>query len=252
MFGELAVHVHLFGGLRVLLPTSTLSEGAMATKAAALIKFLALRPGHTTHREAAVETLWPNSDATRGSNNLYKTLHHLRASIPDPECRNFIKVSRNVVHFDPSVEVDDDHFLAAATSALHSKTLDEYEGALALAHGELLPCDIYEDWARTAREHVHTLVRQLHFESVDLCLDHEDDDRALLHLQALIATEPTNERAHQEIMRLFMRRGDTALASRQYDICAACLRRGFDSEPSTLTQSLVATGGPIVDNQLFG
>lgn len=242
MLGELGVHVYLFGGLRVRLPGATLSEGGIATKAATLIKLLALRPGHTTHREEVVETLWPNSDADRGANNLYKTLHHLRASIPDPGARDFIKVSRNVVRFDPSVEIDVDQFLAAAASARAGKTIDGYEAALAFSTGELLPCDIYEDWTRAARDYVHTLVQQLRFEAADLCLENHDVDQAMLHLQALTAAEPTNERAHQKIMRLFIQRGETALVSRQFDICAACLRREMDCEPSTITQSLAHAG----------
>src|SRR5215217_4801944 len=56
-----AVRVWLLGGLRVSVGSKTIEEGAWRLrKAAALVKLLALAPGHRLHREQVISLLWPN------------------------------------------------------------------------------------------------------------------------------------------------------------------------------------------------
>ena len=55
-----AVRIWLFGGFRVALGSRTIPQDAWRLrKSAALVKLLALAPGHRRHREQAMEALWP-------------------------------------------------------------------------------------------------------------------------------------------------------------------------------------------------
>src|SRR5215213_87852 len=79
-----AVRVWLLGGFRVGVGSRIVTPDAWRLrKAAALIKLLALAPGHRLHREQVMDLLWPELGRKAASNNLRNTLHAAR-TILDP------------------------------------------------------------------------------------------------------------------------------------------------------------------------
>src|SRR5688572_18498678 len=52
-------------------------------RAAAIVKLLALEPGHRLHREQLLDTLWPDFDPDSAANNLRGALHHARRGLED-------------------------------------------------------------------------------------------------------------------------------------------------------------------------
>src|SRR4051794_22699391 len=80
------VRVWLLGGFRVSVGTRTIHQSEWRLKkAAALVKLLALAPGHRMHREQAMDILWPDSGRKAASNNLRKTLHAARRTLDTNE-----------------------------------------------------------------------------------------------------------------------------------------------------------------------
>jgi DNA-binding SARP family transcriptional activator len=79
------VRVWLLGGFRVSVGTHTVEEGAWRLrKASALVKLLALAPGHHLHRERAMDLLWPDQGRHAAANNLSQALHAARHALwPD-------------------------------------------------------------------------------------------------------------------------------------------------------------------------
>src|SRR5215217_8544783 len=79
------LRVWLLGGFRVSVGTRTVEEGAWRLrKAAALVKLLALAPGHHLHREQAMDLLWPEHGRRAAANNLSQALHAARRALgPD-------------------------------------------------------------------------------------------------------------------------------------------------------------------------
>jgi DNA-binding SARP family transcriptional activator len=238
MLEHVAAHVHLFGGLRVVLPSVTLREGGIATKAAAVIKLLAIRRGHTAHRDEIVGTLWADATERQGANNLYKAVHQLREKLPDPETKDIVQIRRKVVTLAEWVEVDLDQFFRESETARVIKSREAYERALVHTTTQILPCDIYEDWTRDVRGHVTRLDRQLRFEAAEICLLADDTPGAADHLHAILASDPVNEDAHRSLMRLFAARGDTANLTRQYQTYVNTLATEFDLPPSEETTTL--------------
>src|ERR687889_1990204 len=79
-----AVRIWLLGRFRVSVGSTTIPQDAWRLrKAAALVKLLALAPGHRLHREQAMDILWPDSGRRAASNSLRKTLHAAR-KVLDP------------------------------------------------------------------------------------------------------------------------------------------------------------------------
>ena len=65
-----SVRVWMLGGFRVSVGSRTVEEGAWRLrKASALVKLLALAPGHHLHRERAMNLLWPDHGRRAAANN---------------------------------------------------------------------------------------------------------------------------------------------------------------------------------------
>src|ERR687889_604636 len=79
-----AVRIWMLGGFRISVGSRTITQDAWRLrKAAALVKLLALAPGHRLHREQVMDILWPDSGRRAASNSLRKTLHAAR-KVLDP------------------------------------------------------------------------------------------------------------------------------------------------------------------------
>src|SRR5215207_3970136 len=82
--GTEVVRVRLLGGFEVSIGQRIVGGDVWRLrKAAALVKLLALAPGHRLHREQAMDLLWPDSGRKAASNNLRKALHVARGTL-DP------------------------------------------------------------------------------------------------------------------------------------------------------------------------
>ena len=60
------------------------------SKAAGLVKLLALAPGHRMHRERAMEALWPELPPTAAAANLRKAVHYARRAVDADESTSSI------------------------------------------------------------------------------------------------------------------------------------------------------------------
>src|SRR5919107_1683482 len=77
-----AVRIWMLGGFRISVGSRTITQDAWRLrKAAALVKLLALAPGHRLHREQVMDILWPDSGRKAASNNLRQTLHAARRAL---------------------------------------------------------------------------------------------------------------------------------------------------------------------------
>src|SRR5918994_7391916 len=126
------VRVWLLGGFRVSVGSRTITKDAWRLrKASALIKLLALAPGHRIHREQAMDLLWPDSGRRAASNNLRSTLHVARKILDPSVGSRYLASEDESLVLCPGGElwVDVDAFEEAAASARESAT---YRTALGL------------------------------------------------------------------------------------------------------------------------
>ena len=213
-------------------------------KPALLVKLLALQPHHQLHREQLIELLWPNSDPEAGHNNLHKAIHLARHALqPDLKSAadsHFIQTRGQQILLSPpgKLYIDVEEFEHAAEAAIKTDEAAAYETAVALYRGDLLSEDAYEDWAARRREQLRELYHRLLRKLSQIYESQGDKQQSIEPLRKLVATDPANEPAHRDLMRLYALTGDRHQARRQYQQCVASLRKEVDAEPEPETMEL--------------
>ncbi|HEX4951523.1 MAG TPA: BTAD domain-containing putative transcriptional regulator, partial [Blastocatellia bacterium] len=213
-------------------------------KAKALLKLLALAPQHQLHREQLIEQLWPEQEPELAANNLNKIIHAARRAL-EPELKSGAE-SRFILTHDQQVMLrapgglwlDVEEFEQRAAAALKSKALPEYEAALELYAGELLPEDRYEDWAAARRERLSRLANRLLAEVAQWYEAAGQFSQSIERWQQLVALNPANEEAHRHLMRLYVLSGNRHEALAQYQQCQTALHKELDAEPEPATMAL--------------
>jgi predicted ATPase/DNA-binding SARP family transcriptional activator len=222
--------VSLLGGFSVATEGGVVEERAWRLrKAKALVKLLALAPERRLHRERLADLLWPDRDAEAAANNLHQALHAARRAIgPD-----VLRLSDGVVTLD--AEVDVDAFEAAAARARDTGVAADYESALDLHPGELLPEDRYESWADARRAALLELHGALCIELADL---YGEDAQAVAALQRALVVDPLAEPAHRALMRVYAATGRRQQALAQYQLLRQQLDAELAAEPDRETRDL--------------
>jgi DNA-binding SARP family transcriptional activator/TolB-like protein len=213
-------------------------------KSKALLKLLALAPQHQLHREQLMEHLWPEQEPELAANNLNKIIHAARRALEPAlkagaESRFILTHDQQVMLRAPTgLWVDVEEFEQRAATALKSKAVADYESALALYAGELLPEDRYEDWAATRRERLSRWANRLLAESARLYEAAGQWQPSIERFQQLVALNPSNEDAHRHLMRLYVLSGSRHEALAQFQQCQMALRKDLDAEPEPQTIAL--------------
>jgi predicted ATPase/DNA-binding SARP family transcriptional activator len=239
--------IQLLGGFRVFVGGRQIPAAAWRRKrAAALVKLLALEPTHRLHREQISDTLWPELDPDAAGNNFRVALHHARQRLQseggDPAAEVFLDRVGDVISLGPpeQVRVDVDNFEDAVRDAWRSTDPAAADVALAAYGGDLLPEDLYEDWAAgrrtTLRASFLTVLRrlaQLHVERGEL-------GSAIAAHHRLLAAEPLDEESHADLIGLLAQAGQPRQASEHYDAFVALLERELGAEPQPAVRELIA------------
>ena len=238
------VELRLLGVIRFFIDGKPVEERQWTRrKAKALVKILALAPQHQLHREELIELLWPEQEPELAANNLNKIIHAARRAL-EPELKSgtdsryIFTQDQQVLLRAPSLWVDVEEFESRATLALKSKAISDYERALELYTGELLPEDRFEDWAVARREKLN---RQAHRLMIELAQLHEAAGQtqfAIDRLQQLVTLAPAHEEVHRHLMRLYIVNGSRHEALAQYQQCREALRKDLDAEPEPTTVAL--------------
>jgi DNA-binding SARP family transcriptional activator/TolB-like protein len=239
------VELRLLGSVSILIDGVPVEERQWTRrKAKALLKLLALAPQHQLHREQLIEDLWPEQEPELAANNLNKIIHAARRALePDlksgSDSRFILTHDQHVMlHAPGGLWIDVEEFEQRAAAALKSKAAPEYEAALELYAGELLPEDRYEDWAAARRERLSRLANRLLAESAQLYESAGQFQQSIERFQQLVALNPSNEDAHRHLMRLYAVSGNRHEALAQYQQCQAALRKELDAEPEPQTIAL--------------
>ena len=178
-----AVRVKLLGGFSVSVGSRTIEEREWRLKkAAALVKLLALTPGHRMHREQAMHSLWPDLDRKAAANNLHYVLHVARHTLePSGASSRYLSLDEGQISLcaDGALWVDVEAFQEAAKAARRAREPAAYEAAIELYAGDLLPRDRYESWAEERREELRTLHLALLVEMARMHEEREEREAAI-------------------------------------------------------------------------
>jgi predicted ATPase/DNA-binding SARP family transcriptional activator/DNA-binding CsgD family transcriptional regulator len=239
------VRVWLLGGFRVSVGTHTVEESEWRLrKAAALVKLLALAPGHHLHRERAMDLLWPDHGRRAAANNLSQALHAARRTLGSDDTQvasSYLASQGEQLMLCPGGELwlDVEAFEEeAAATARRSREPAAYRAALNLYAGELLPRDPYDEWAEVPREGLRQLFLALLVEIASLHEERGEYESGIEALRRVVVEEPTREEAHIGLMRLYALGGRQAEALAHYARLEESLSRELGAEPQASSRAL--------------
>jgi len=246
--------IRLLGGFQVRIGSRALPDSVWRlSKARSLLKLLALSPSHRLPREQVVDLLWPDLSPEAAANNLHQTLHGVRRALRTPEGSGQLRLQHGLLSLQPDggMWVDVDAFEAAASTARRSDDPALYHAALGLYAGDLLPDDLYDDWATWRREGLRQTYLQLLLEVARRHEARGELKQAMQALQQAIQCEPTLEESHVALMRLYAATGQRRQALRQYALLQEVLAAELDAEPDQRSRQMhaviLASGGAADD-----
>ncbi len=154
---EPTLRIELLGGFRVIVGNESVPAAAWRrSKAAGLVKLLALAPGHRLHREQAMDVLWPELAATAAAANLRKAVHYARHAIHAEGASLIASVGESLSLPTDGLWVDVDAWRTATGHARRSGDPSVYADALELYREGLLPEDRFEEWTGPYRDELQS------------------------------------------------------------------------------------------------
>ncbi len=239
-----ALRVHLLGAFRVLVADQPVSRRAWRSRRAAdLVKLLALAPDHRLHHEQVADAIWPDLDPGAQRNNLNQNTHRARLALATagaPPDVFLIRDGDALVLGDPKdIWIDVAAFetaLAAAWRQAGDPAL--FHAALALAPGDLLVDDLYEDWTEPRRTDIRAARIAALAHLGHLHRERGEIQDAIEAFANLLGIDPIHEEATVALMRLNADQGRRELALAHFDRLADALRRELDAAPESATIEL--------------
>ncbi len=257
-----SLRVRLLGNFEVFLGDRRVEFGRRA--AAALVAYLALRPGAQVGREALAEALWPDAPADASRNRFDVTLNTARRALEPrtgPRGPFTLLVSESgwcrlapgglttdVAEFENLARACEP--ILQALSRTHRlrgsaipppearKALHALRSALDAYRGDLLLNLPYASWTQGERERLrdrhHRILLGYGSVALSLGLIHEAGVAASRTLE----DDPLHEEAQRQLMRVSAARNDRAALVRGYKAFAHRMRRELATEPSPETTAL--------------
>jgi predicted ATPase/DNA-binding SARP family transcriptional activator len=229
------VHIDLLGRFAVTVDGEVVPAAAWRRRSASdLVKLLALQPGYRLRREQVLDALWPDLLVDAAASRLHTAAHYARTALGG---RDTVVLAGDGVALLPHAEVSTDvrAFDAMAETARRDERREAAEAAVRCYGGDLLPEDLYAEWAEEERER-----RRLRYLELLGQAGRWDD---------LAAADPSDEQAHLRVVEQLAERGERKAALRRLDHLDDVLRRELDAEPSEAARALRAQveGLPVED-----
>jgi DNA-binding SARP family transcriptional activator len=234
--------IDLLGGFRVSVgDTAVGADVWRRRKPAALVKILALTPGHCVHREQLMEPLWPDLDAAPAGANLRKAIYQARGALDGVSqgAGRLIEFVGDVVSLTVvGLTVDVQSFRSSLDAARRAGDADRYRRALDVFGGELLPDDPYEEWTSGPRRELREEYLAALAEMSEVLEAAGALTSATEAVRLVVAVDPTREESHVALMRLYALAGRRGDALRQYDYLVEVLDNELGIEPGVKVQRL--------------
>jgi predicted ATPase/DNA-binding SARP family transcriptional activator len=211
--------IELLGGLRVRQGDRVISR-FQTQKTGALLAYLALHAGRSFPRETMAELLWPDGDPSAIRNRLNQAISSLRRQLHPPGCEPgyVLQADHLSLQVNPHTVVTDvaefEEALQAAEESEDNAT-QHLRQAVDLYQGEFLD-GYYEEWALLER----VRLSDQYYEALShLIRSYAQTGRISEAIEVAIrrlAIDPSDERAHRALMRLYLAAGRPRSALAQY------------------------------------
>ncbi len=226
------IYIYVSGRFRIEKQTQTLQLSTRKTES--LLAYLVLHPG-SHGREKLAALFWGDSSDTEARNSLRNALSVLNKKIG----RDLLSVDRQSVSINPDYPLWVDvlefesqavEFLAAPASDLNQVNIELYTNDLLM--------DLYDEWIFPLREHYRSLFIKTLLQLTQQMRSQSEYEKAIEHAYKVITFDPSNERAHQQIMFCHAAVGNRNAALEQYKECQRILTEELGVEPAPETTAL--------------
>ncbi len=240
--------LYLFGPFRWELPTGEFLP-QLRMKSQALISYVALSANGAVRKNHIASLLWGSAK---------DPMANFRQAIKEIKTKED-EAGIKIIHME-GTQVSIDFNQVWVDARVATQCSKKYSPALAeqLVQSEprslMLDCDIdeeaFSDWLNTERarreEELGRCLGQL-LQEVSL----KPDNLKMVQnvTSAIFGVDPTNESAHQALIRSFIDNGDKASAKRQYEICRNLLDKELGVTPSQETEQLLSDLSTEVQHQ---
>lgn len=198
--------------------------------------------------------LWPDLEPAAAGNNLRKAVHLARRALAeDPDLAGTLLIGdTETISLPQDVWTDVGAFRSAAASARRSSDPSDYQAALDLYLGDLLPDDRYEEWVAPTIDELRSEWVALLAEQAGLLEARGDLDEAAAALRRALVAEPLDEDLAVRLMRVLALTGRRHEAAEVYERFAKALGAEIGAEPSLETQQLrqEITGGEELEPEV--
>src|SRR5262249_30151515 len=198
-----------------------------------------LDPGKTIPRGKVTTLLWADQSEDAARHALRQCLLDLRSVLAKANLE-VIRAEGDLIGLDQSKIVVDAaslerHIAHGPPEPLHEPVIlyrgDLLEGFSVREQG-------FEDWLRTERERLRSLVLGALKNLLTHHVRQKVSDAAIHVAVRLLALEPFDETVHRTLMRLYAESGRRSTALRQYEDCVEILGREVGVEPEAETRDL--------------
>lgn len=206
-----------------------------------LLVYLLLHRHVPQSRQQIAFLFWPNTPEHQARNNLRQLLHYLRRALPSAD--QFLRADAKTIQWQTDAlyrldVADFEQALAKATVAAKEGRVHAQQKALELAmeryNGELLP-GFYDDWILPERERLSRAYSMALQRLVQLGLEQQHYDRAVVYGEHLLNNDPLDEQTYVLLIHLHALRGDRTAAARIFYRCAQVLKRELGVAPGSPT-----------------
>jgi DNA-binding SARP family transcriptional activator len=239
--------IKLFGKFTVECNETGLT-GFEARQTQELFSYLLLFRQRPQPRESLLETLWGDQFAGKARKRLRQTLWRLQSKLAKQTYSTglVLQIDNEWVQVAVSTELwlDTEEFEKVyrsingkRISELTSADFKKMEYAADLYKGDFLE-GWYSDWCIFERERFRNMHLLLLDKLVQYCELQQKYDLGLSYAMEILRHDQAYERAHYQLMRLYVLSGNRTQALHQYAHCTTALHQELGVEPSERTKQL--------------
>lgn len=207
--------------------------------ARALVGHLALTVRHREQRDRLATLLWPDRPLPQARRALNGSLQILRKAFPEAEAEALLRTGSLIGLREDLVSVD----LISILRDLDDGRVDD----LLLQRPDIADCVLlgledtsvlFAAWLRVTRRRLHESI----VDELEALLERFDSGEPVLKraAMALLAAEPSHERAARRLVRYHVEKGNAAAATRVFDDLCTVLQAQYGLEPSPETIEAVS------------
>lgn len=240
------LYISLFGQVQLRREGNIVA--AVPAKVQELLFYLLLHRTQPHSRESLACELWAEAPVMQAKKYLRQCLWQLQQAFDQPTDSRapMLRLDHEWVsiHADAALWVDVHRFDEACVLVrdVPGHAFDERQIQTAQAAAELYQGDLlsgwYQDWCLIERERFQSMHFALLDKLMDFCAAHRQFDQGIAYGMCILRSEYTRETTHRRLMRLYASAGDRSAALRQFEHCAAALKKEFAIQPTERTIAL--------------